>query len=114
MRAMKVTAKADYAVRSALELATVQDGLLKGERIANAQGIPLKFLENILIDLRHAGIVHAQRGAEAASRSGCAGSPSSRTRGLDADRLGLEPQPDDLALGQLELLDLGARGLNPG
>src|SRR3954447_2760300 len=68
MRAMKVTAKADYAVRAALELATVSEGLLKGERIAQAQGIPLKFLENILIDLRHAGIVHAQRGAEGGFR----------------------------------------------
>ena len=65
---MKVTAKADYAVRAVLELATVHNGLVKGERIARAQGIPLKFLENILIDLRHAGIVHAQRGAEGGYR----------------------------------------------
>ena len=49
MGAVKVTAKADYAVRATLELATVQDGLIKGERIAQAQSIPLKFLENILI-----------------------------------------------------------------
>ena len=65
---MKVTAKADYALRAALELATADDGLVKGERISRAQGIPLKFLENILIDLRHAGIVHAQRGAEGGYR----------------------------------------------
>jgi Rrf2 family protein len=68
MHAVKVTAKADYAVRAVLELATVEEGLTKGERIAQAQGIPLKFLENILIDLRHAGIVHAQRGAEGGYR----------------------------------------------
>ena len=68
MGAVKVTAKADYAVRAVLELATVDHGLVKGERIAQAQGIPLKFLENILIDLRHAGIVHAQRGAEGGYR----------------------------------------------
>jgi Rrf2 family protein len=68
MHAVKVTAKADYAVRAVLELATVDEGLVKGERIANAQSIPLKFLENILIDLRHAGIVHAQRGAEGGYR----------------------------------------------
>jgi Rrf2 family protein len=37
---------------------------VKGERIAQAQEIPLKFLENILIDLRHANIVRAQRGAD--------------------------------------------------
>ena len=68
MRTVKVTAKADYAVRAMLELATVDDGLVKGERISQAQSIPLKFLENILIDLRHAGIVHAQRGAEGGYR----------------------------------------------
>jgi Rrf2 family protein len=65
---VKVTAKADYAVRAVLELATAGDGLVKGERISRAQSIPLKFLENILIDLRHAGIVHAQRGAEGGYR----------------------------------------------
>jgi len=48
---VKVTAKADYAVRAVLELATVDNGLVKGERIARAQGIPLKFLENILIEV---------------------------------------------------------------
>ena len=64
MGRVKVTAKADYAVRAVLELATVDEGLVKGERIAQAQSIPLKFLENILIDLRHAGIVRSQRGAE--------------------------------------------------
>jgi Rrf2 family protein len=68
MHSVKVTAKADYAVRATLELAQVEDGLVKGERIAQAQSIPLKFLENILIDLRHAGIVHAQRGAEGGYR----------------------------------------------
>jgi Rrf2 family protein len=68
MHPVKVTAKADYAVRATLELAQVEDGLVKGERIAQAQSIPLKFLENILIDLRHAGIVHAQRGAEGGYR----------------------------------------------
>ena len=61
---MRVTAKVDYAVRALLELAVGSDGPVKGERIAQAQEIPLKFLENILIDLRHANIVRAQRGAE--------------------------------------------------
>jgi Rrf2 family protein len=60
---MRVSAKADYAVRAALELAAA-DGHVKGDRIAEAQSIPLKFLENILIELRHAGIVRSQRGPE--------------------------------------------------
>ena len=61
---MRVSAKVDYAVRAAVELAAAGDGPVKGERIAEAQGIPLKFLENILLDLKHAGLVNSQRGAE--------------------------------------------------
>jgi Rrf2 family protein len=68
MQRVKVTAKADYAVRAMLELASAEDGLVKGERIARGQDIPLKFLENILADLRHADLVHAQRGAEGGYR----------------------------------------------
>ena len=60
---MHVSAKADYAVRAAIELAAAGPGPVKGERIAEAQQIPLKFLENILSDLRRAGLVASQRGA---------------------------------------------------
>jgi Rrf2 family protein len=61
---MHVSAKADYAVRAAIELAAAPGGPVKGDRIAEAQQIPLKFLENILSDLRHAGYVQSQRGAD--------------------------------------------------
>jgi Rrf2 family protein len=61
---MRVSAKVDYALRAVIELAASGDGPVKGERIAQAQEIPLKFLENILGDLRHAGIVRSQRGVE--------------------------------------------------
>src|SRR5919199_2751355 len=61
---VRVSAKSDYALRAVIELAASADGPVKGERIAQAQEIPLKFLENILGDLRHAGIVRSQRGAE--------------------------------------------------
>jgi Rrf2 family protein len=61
---MRVSAKADYAVRAALQLAAATDGPVKGETIAEAQDIPLRFLENILAELRHAGLVQSQRGAE--------------------------------------------------
>ena len=61
---MRVSAKVDYALRAALELAVAGDGPTKGERIAQAQDIPLKFLENILLELRHGGLVQSQRGAE--------------------------------------------------
>jgi Rrf2 family protein len=64
---VRVTAKVDYAVRAATMLATcaLEDGLpVKGERVATSQGIPVKYLENILSELRQAGIVRSQRGAE--------------------------------------------------
>jgi Rrf2 family protein len=63
---MRITAKADYAVRAAAELAAVQPRgrPVKGEQLAAAQGIPQKFLENILADLRHGGLVRTRRGAE--------------------------------------------------
>ena len=64
MRGMRVSAKVDYAVRAAAELASAGDGPVKGEALSKAQGIPLKFLENILGELKHAGIVRSQRGAE--------------------------------------------------
>jgi Rrf2 family protein len=62
---MRVSAKVDYAVRAGAELAAASGtGPLKGEAISRAQNIPLKFLENILLDLKHAGLVQSQRGAE--------------------------------------------------
>jgi Rrf2 family protein len=61
---MRVSAKADYAVRAAVELAAAGKGPVKGEAIADAQEIPLRFLETILAELRHAGLVQSQRGSE--------------------------------------------------
>ena len=63
---MRISAKADYAVRAAAELAAAEsEGKpVKGEQLSRAQGIPHKFLENILADLRRAGLVRARRGAE--------------------------------------------------
>ena len=66
---MRISAKADYAVRAAVELAAAEDEKpVKAERIATAQEIPLNFLENILGELRHAGIVRSHRGAEGGFR----------------------------------------------
>jgi Rrf2 family protein len=62
---VRVSAKADYALRAAAELAAAEGaGPVKGDQLARAQGIPPKFLENILLELRHAGLVQSQRGAE--------------------------------------------------
>jgi len=63
--AVRVSAKADYALRAATELAVAEgSGPVKGDQIARAQSIPPKFLENILLELRHAGLVQSQRGVE--------------------------------------------------
>jgi Rrf2 family protein len=62
---MHVTAKADYAVRAVIELAdSAQESPRKVDDIAQAQGIPVSFLENILTQLRSTGIVRSQRGPE--------------------------------------------------
>jgi Rrf2 family protein len=62
---MHVTAKADYAVRAVIELAgSKQDSPRKVDDVAQAQGIPVSFLENILTQLRSSGIVRSQRGPE--------------------------------------------------
>ncbi len=64
---MRVTAKVDYAVRASLVLArswNEEAGAVKGEQIATGQQIPLKYLENILSELRQSGIVRSQRGAD--------------------------------------------------
>jgi len=61
---MRLSAKADYALRASLELAVAGEGHVKAEALARAQAIPLRFLEQILLDLKHAGLVSSQRGAE--------------------------------------------------
>ena len=60
---MRVSAKVDYALRAMLELAAA-GGLVKAEQLATAQAIPRKFLESILLQLRHAELVASQRGVE--------------------------------------------------
>jgi Rrf2 family protein len=66
---VRISAKVDYAVRAGVELAAATDDKpIKAERIATAQDIPLNFLENILGELRHAGIVRSHRGAEGGFR----------------------------------------------
>lgn len=61
---MQISARGDYAVRAALSLAAVYPTVLSAQAIAQQQDMPRKFLEAILADLRRAGLVRAQRGAE--------------------------------------------------
>jgi Rrf2 family protein len=71
---VRVSAKVDYALRAIVELAATgaveTEGLVKSERLATAQAIPPKFLESILLELRHAGLVASQRGADGGYRLG--------------------------------------------
>ncbi|HEY2813952.1 MAG TPA: Rrf2 family transcriptional regulator [Acidimicrobiales bacterium] len=60
-----MTAKVDYTVRAAIELARAdRSSPIKGEQIAREQGIPTKYLENILGELKRSGLVGSQRGAD--------------------------------------------------
>jgi Rrf2 family protein len=66
---VRITAKVDYAVRATAELAAQRAAHgarapLKGEAIATAQDIPVRFLGGILAELRRAGIVGSQRGSD--------------------------------------------------
>jgi len=62
---VRISAKVDYAMRALVELAANGDGSpVTAERLADAQGIPQKFLQNILLELRRAGIVASHRGPD--------------------------------------------------
>jgi Rrf2 family protein len=64
---VRLNARVDYGLRAVVELAAAgagPDRPVTAERLATAQDIPPKFLESILLQLRRAGIVNAQRGPE--------------------------------------------------
>ena len=65
---MRITARVDYAVRAAIELAAAAPEALTAERIATAQQIPVRFLQTILRDLQGARLVSSQRGREGGYR----------------------------------------------
>ncbi len=64
MLIMRLSARADYALRAAIELAAAEGTHLTADQLAQAQRIPGKFLEAILTQLRRAGLVRSQRGPE--------------------------------------------------
>ncbi|MGH3734944.1 MAG: RrF2 family transcriptional regulator [Micromonosporaceae bacterium] len=61
---MRLSARVDYALRAAAELAAAGGPLVTATQLATAQQIPPKFLESILLQLRRAGVVNSQRGPE--------------------------------------------------
>jgi len=67
---MRISQKVEYAMRAMLELAlhTGQEKVVCTADIARSQRIPVKFLELILVELRRAGLLVSQRGAEGGHR----------------------------------------------
>jgi Rrf2 family protein len=67
-REVEITARADYTLRALAQLAVAGGGPLTVHQIAEGQGIPAGFLQNILLQLRRRGIVRSQRGADGGYR----------------------------------------------
>ncbi|HEY8545982.1 MAG TPA: Rrf2 family transcriptional regulator, partial [Acidimicrobiales bacterium] len=65
---MRVTALVDYAVRSGLELAREHPGTLTADAVAERQRLPLAYTKKIMVKLRLAAIVAAQRGGDGGYR----------------------------------------------
>ena len=65
-----ISAKVDYATRVLLTLAASDGTPIRGEMLAKEQDLPVRFIENTLVELRRAGLVTSQRGAEGGYRLG--------------------------------------------
>lgn len=65
---MRLSARVDYALRAAICLAAAEDSWTRAEKIADSQDIPLKFLESILLQLRHGGLAESRRGPDGGHR----------------------------------------------
>jgi Rrf2 family protein len=65
-----ISAKVDYATRVLLTLAASNGAPIRGETLATEQGLPVRFVENTLVELRRAGLVTSHRGADGGYRLG--------------------------------------------
>ena len=120
---MRITARVDYAVRAALELAAAAPEALTADRIATAQGIPARFLQAILGDLQRAHLVTSQRGRDGGYRLALPRSEISIARVMRIEQGFLAEvhgqRPEDVvypgaAAGPGERLGGRAGGLPPG
>ena len=68
MGTVRITARVDYAVRAALELAAVAPEALTPSGSRPPRASPSRFLQAILRDLQHARLVSSQRGREGGYR----------------------------------------------
>lgn len=106
---MHISAKADYAVRALLELASDSTRPQTCEGIAETQQIPFRFLKSVFRDLRRAGLVRSQRGCEGGywlGRDAAAITVAEVMRAVDGEFLTLRGEP----LGELAYPG-AARGL---
>ena len=99
---MRVSARADYAIRALLELAAAgPEQPVRADAIARSQAIPAKYLENLLVDLRRARLVVSQRGSSGGYRLARAASAISLAdviRAIDGPLAGVrDDAPEDLA-----------------
>ena len=114
---MRLSARADYALRAAIELAASSGGHVTSEQLAKAQQIPGKFLEAILTQLRRAGLVRSQRGPDGGfwlARPASDISLADIIRAIDGPLLGVRGErPEDLgyigAAGPLQTVWIALR-----
>ena len=83
---MRISARADYAVRATVAIAQAGDEVISADAVAEAQGIPGSFLEGILTSLRRAGIVTSRRGAAGGYRLAVPASTVSVTSSINCLR----------------------------
>src|SRR6201995_3943686 len=98
MLPMRLSARADYALRASIELASATDSHVTADRIARAQQIPGKFLETILTQLRRAGLIRSQRGPEGGfwlARPANEISLADIIRAIDGPLLGVRGEPPE-------------------
>jgi Rrf2 family protein len=101
---MGLSARADYALRAAIELAAAPDGHVTAEQLAQAQSIPGKFLETILTHLAHSNIVRSQRGPDGGfwlARPAAAISLADIIRAVDGQLLGVPAPAHEFRLSRL-------------
>jgi len=97
---MRLSARSDYALRTVIELAAAGPGHVTADQLARTQGIPGKFLEAILTQLRRAGLVRSQRGPDGGfwlARSAGEISLADVIRAIDGPLLGVRGErPENL------------------
>jgi Rrf2 family protein len=108
---VRISARADYALRACIELARADDIASSSDAIAQAQGIPQQFVQRILGEMRHAGYVTSTRGGRGGYRLAspperltvadvvrAMDGPLVRVHGLDPDELRYPESTVDLAV----------------